>query len=125
MFPVQFGVQMKNRSSHCAHIADQLHFGRITGYTETMHSPTPGCGRESFRRWVLDSLNHHRLHHYVFRRLVLLAAGEVRNFVDNILSFDYLAENRVVAGQPLVMAVPNKHTAYSYMLRTSLDAATP
>ena len=35
MFPVQFGAQMKNRSSHCAHIADQLHFGRITGKPET------------------------------------------------------------------------------------------
>jgi hypothetical protein len=36
MFPVQFGVQMKNRSSHCAHIADQFHFGRITGQPEAI-----------------------------------------------------------------------------------------
>jgi hypothetical protein len=31
MFPVQFGVQMKDRSGHCAHIADQLHFWAYPG----------------------------------------------------------------------------------------------
>src|SRR6266481_10060370 len=31
MFPVQLGVQMKNRSSYCAHNADRPYFWRITG----------------------------------------------------------------------------------------------
>src|SRR6266478_9060281 len=39
MFPVQLGVQMKNRSSHCAHNADRPYFWRITGNPDVISSP--------------------------------------------------------------------------------------
>src|SRR6266581_5872409 len=40
---------MKNRSSHCAHIADQLHFGRITDNSDVTRL-RKGC-RQGLSRW--------------------------------------------------------------------------
>src|SRR5216683_7429654 len=48
MFPVQLGVQMKNRSSHCAHNADRPYFWRITG--------KPEVDRHEGSRWIASAL---------------------------------------------------------------------
>src|SRR5216684_7483269 len=48
MFPVQLGVQMKNRSSHCAHNADRPYFWRITGNPEVM-LPLSAVPLDNFR----------------------------------------------------------------------------
>src|SRR6266851_1809743 len=47
MFPVQLGVQMKNRSSHCAHNADRPYFWRITDNSDVTRLGK-GC-RQYFR----------------------------------------------------------------------------
>src|SRR6266851_4424777 len=46
MFPVQLGVQMKNRSSHCAHNADRPYFWRITGKGDALGLEDFGSGED-------------------------------------------------------------------------------
>ncbi len=50
---------MKNRSSHCAHIADQLHFGRITDNSDVTRL-RKGCRQtgSDFLRMVLRRPKH-------------------------------------------------------------------
>src|SRR5579872_7401153 len=48
----------------------------------------------------LGPLNDDRLHHRILQRFVLLIPRSIDDLLGHVITFDYFAENRVIARQP-------------------------